>query len=132
MRLAEQFLATFPKLGDIQFSHAWGGIIDSSARTTLFTGSAARGRIAYALGFTGQGVSASRFAAATMLDLMAGEQTERTALRMLSRAPVAFPPEPIRYTAVNLAQRGLEREDQTGRRNLLLRTLDAFGVGFDS
>ncbi len=132
VRLAEQFLQTFPQLEDIQFSHAWGGIIDSSARTTLFTGSDADGRIAYALGFTGQGVSASRFAAATMLDLLAGQKTERTALKMLNRAPVRFPPEPIRYIAVSLAQRGLEREDQTGQRNLLLRTMDAFGVGFDS
>ncbi|RIA31911.1 glycine/D-amino acid oxidase-like deaminating enzyme [Ectopseudomonas oleovorans] len=132
IRLAEQFLDTFPQLGDISFSHAWGGIIDSSARTTMFTGSASQGRIAYALGFTGQGVSASRFAAATMLDLLAGEKTERTALKMLSRAPVMFPPEPIRYSAVTLAQRGLEQEDRTGRRNLLLRTMDAFGVGFDS
>ena len=67
-----------------------------------------------------------------MLDLLAGEKTERTALKMLSRAPVMFPPEPIRYSAVTLAQRGLEQEDRTGRRNLLLRTMDAFGVGFDS
>ncbi|MNO63360.1 Gamma-glutamylputrescine oxidoreductase [compost metagenome] len=132
VRLAEQFLQAFPQLGDIQFSHAWGGIIDSSARTTMFTGSDADGRIAYALGFTGQGVSASRFAAATMLDLLDGQKTERTALQMLSRAPVRFPPEPFRYIAVNLAQQGLEREDRTGRRNLLLRTMDAFGVGFDS
>lgn len=132
VRLAEQFHGTFPQLGDIGFSHAWGGIIDASARTTLFTGCTGKGRIAYALGFTGQGVSASRFAAATMLDLLAGQKTERTALDMLSRAPVPFPPEPIRYTAVSLAQRGLAQEDRTGQRNLLLRTLDAFGVGFDS
>ncbi|MBC9249351.1 FAD-dependent oxidoreductase [Pseudomonas alcaligenes] len=132
VRLAEQFFATFPQLGDIRFSHAWGGIIDSSARTTLFTGCSAGGRIAYALGFTGQGVSASRFAAATLLDLLEGAHTERTALRMLSRMPFPFPPEPLRYMAVGLAQRGLEREDRTGQRNLLLRTLDAFGVGFDS
>ena len=36
------------------------------------------GRIAYAQGFTGQGVSASRFAALTMLDLLEGKATERT------------------------------------------------------
>ncbi|MES3708687.1 FAD-dependent oxidoreductase [Pseudomonas putida] len=132
VRLAEQFHQTFPQLGRVSFSHAWGGIIDSSARTTMFTGAASEGRIAYALGFTGQGVSASRFAANTMLDILAGEQTERTALKMLSRAPVLFPPEPLRYCAVGLAQRGLEEEDRTGKRNLLLRTMDAFGVGFDS
>lgn len=132
VRLAEQFQQSFPQLADVRFSHAWGGIIDSSARTTMFTGTASNGRIAYALGFTGQGVSASRFAANTLLDLLAGEKTERTALKMLSRTPVMFPPEPLRFTAVSLAQRGLVQEDLTGRRNLLLRTMDAFGVGFDS
>ncbi|MFZ3183224.1 MAG: FAD-dependent oxidoreductase [Pseudomonas sp.] len=132
VRLAEQFQQCFPQLPDLNFSHAWGGIIDSSARTTMFTGSTAGGRIAYALGFTGQGVSASRFAAATMLDLLAGESTERTGLKMLSRAPVPFPPEPLRYLGVSLAQRGLAAQDRTGKRNLLLKTLDAFGVGFDS
>lgn len=132
VRLAEQFQQCFPQLQGLRFSHAWGGIIDASARTTMFTGSTAGGRIAYALGFTGQGVSASRFAAATLLDLLAGEPTERTSLQMLKRAPVRFPPEPLRYLGVSLAQHGLAREDRTGRRNLLLKTLDAFGVGFDS
>lgn len=132
VRLAEQFQKTFPQLANVNFSHAWGGIIDSSARTTMFTGSQADGRIAYALGFTGQGVSASRFAGGVLLDLLAGAKTERSSLRMLNRTPVSFPPEPLRYMAVSLAQRGLAQEDRTGKRNLLLKTFDAFGVGFDS
>ncbi|MEN0104976.1 MAG: FAD-dependent oxidoreductase, partial [Pseudomonas sp.] len=70
LRLAEQFQATFPALAEVSFSHAWGGIIDTSARTTLFCGTAANGQVAYAQGFTGQGVSATRFAALTVLDLL--------------------------------------------------------------
>jgi glycine/D-amino acid oxidase-like deaminating enzyme len=132
VRLAEQFQQTFAALGDVSFSHAWGGIIDSSARTTMFTGSTDDRRVAYAMGFTGQGVSASRFAAATMLDLLDGQDTQRTRLKMLNRAPVPFPPEPLRFIGVRLAQRALAHEDQTGQRSVLLKTLDAFGVGFDS
>ncbi|VVO26585.1 NAD(P)/FAD-dependent oxidoreductase [Pseudomonas fluorescens] len=132
VRLAEQFQQTFAPLRDVSFSHAWGGIIDSSARTTMFTGSTDDRRIAYAMGFTGQGISASRFAAATMLDLLDGQDTQRTRLKMLSRAPVRFPPEPLRFIGVSLAQRALAHEDLTGERSLLLKTLDAFGVGFDS
>lgn len=131
-RLAEQFQETFPALVGVSFSHAWGGIIDTSARTTLFTGCEGNGRIAYALGFTGQGVSASRFAALNMLDQLSGECTERTELQMTSRAPFRFPPEPLRYIGVKLAQRSLAREDRDGHRDLLLKTFDAFGVGFDS
>lgn len=132
LRLAEQFHAAFPALGQVVFSHAWGGVIDTSARTTLFCGQAAHGRVAYALGFTGQGVSASRFAAETMLDLLAGDSTERTELAMTSTAPFPFPPEPLRYLGVRLAQRSLAREDLSGRRDLLLKGFDALGIGFDS
>lgn len=131
-RLAEQFREAFPTLGGVGFSHAWGGVIDTSARTTLFTGCEMNGRVAYALGFTGQGVSASRFAALNMLDQLAGERTERTELRMTSQTPFRFPPEPLRYLGVKLAQRSLAREDRNGHRDLLLKTFDAFGIGFDS
>lgn len=130
--LARQFQSAFPALAGISFSHAWGGIIDTSARTTMFCGTSSKGRVAYALGFTGQGVSASRFAALTMLDLIEGKSTERTQLAMTSTAPFPFPPEPLRYLGVSLAQRSLAREDLTGKRDWLLKGFDALGIGFDS
>ncbi|MBD3894557.1 FAD-dependent oxidoreductase [Halomonas sp. ML-15] len=131
-RLESNFNDAFPCLENVEFTHAWGGVIDTSARTTFFAGTASKGRLAYAMGFTGQGVSASRFAALTMLDLLDGEQTERTRLGMLRRFPVPFPPEPIRTGAVRLAQRHLALEDRTGHRSLYLRVLDRVGVGFGS
>jgi glycine/D-amino acid oxidase-like deaminating enzyme len=130
--LAQQFQSAFPALADVTFSHAWGGIIDTSARTTMFCGTSPNGRIAYAQGFTGQGVSASRFAALTLLDLLEGKATERTKLAMTSTAPFPFPPEPLRYVGVSLAQRSLAREDLTGHRDWLLKGFDALGIGFDS
>lgn len=131
-RLARNFARALPPLADVPLTHAWGGIIDTSARTTFFAGTAQGGRVAYAMGFTGQGVSASRFAALTMLDLLEGRETERTALRMLRRPPFPFPPEPFRWLGIRMAQHGLAREDETGRRSAFNKVLDAFGVGFDS
>lgn len=131
-RLEENFLDAFPALSGVSFSHAWGGIIDTSARLTFFTGTAMQGRLAYALGFTGQGVSATRFAALTLLDMLEGAKTERTQLKMLRSVPVPFPPEPLRSLAVRWAQADLAREDRTGRRSLLLRAMDRLGVGFGS
>jgi len=131
-RLADQFSAAFPSLADVRFDHAWGGIIDTSARTTFFSGLAYGGQLAYAMGFTGQGVSASRFAALTMLDLLNGADTERTRLKMPRRWAVPFPPEPIRSMAVKMAQKDLAREDETGHRGAVLRLLDAFGIGLAS
>ncbi len=112
--------------------YKWGGIIDTSARTTFFSGTTFGGRLAYAMGFTGQGVSASRFAALTMLDLLDGVKTVRTELSMHRRWPVPFPPEPFRAMAVRMAQKRLAHEDRTGHRPLFLRALDAFGIGFNS
>lgn len=131
-RLARQFAEAFPPLADVSFTHAWGGVIDTSARTTFFGGTAAGGRVAYAMGFTGQGVSASRFAGLAMLDMLDGITSARTELAMLRRAPFPFPPEPLRSIGIWLAQRGLAREDRTGKRSLFLKSLDAIGIGFES
>ncbi len=130
--LARQFAAAFPPLADVNFEFTWGGIIDTSARTTFFSGLAHRGQVAYAMGFTGQGVTASRFAAMTMLDRLGGVDTDRTRLKMPRRLAVPFPPEPLRSAAVRLAQKGLAHEDATGERTRFLKLLDAFGIGFDS
>ncbi|HEY9425343.1 MAG TPA: FAD-dependent oxidoreductase [Microterricola sp.] len=131
-KLAAQFYETYPQLAHVRFSHQWGGVVDSSTRFCLTTGTAADGRIAYALGFTGLGVTATRFAAQVMLDLLAGRSTERTRLTMISHKPVPFPPEPVRYLGVQITRWSMARQDETGRRNLWLRMMDALGLGFDS
>jgi glycine/D-amino acid oxidase-like deaminating enzyme len=130
--LAEQFYETFPQLGDVRFSHRWGGVIDTSTRFCAFFGRGLRGRAAYALGFTGLGVGASRFAADVLLDLLDGARTERTQLRMVRRRPLPFPPEPFAFVGIQLTRWSLARADRTGRRNAWLRTLDRLGLGFDS
>ena len=130
--LAEHFAETFPQLDGIRFTHRWGGVIDTSTRFCAFFGRAHRGRTAYALGFTGLGVGASRFAADVLLDLLGGEPTERTTLEMVRRRPMPFPPEPLAWIGIQLTRWSLAREDRTGRRNLWLRALDRFGLGFDS
>ena len=130
--LARQFEAMFPELRGIRFSHRWAGLIDSTSRFTPAFGTALGGRLAYVVGFTGLGTAMSRFGALTALDLLAGQRTERTELAMVRRKPVPFPPEPLRDPLVQVTRRALAREDATGERGLWLRTLDRFGLGFNS
>ncbi len=130
--LAEQFYMTFPQLDDVAMSHRWAGIVDTTSRFTPLFGTAVGGRVAYAVGYTGLGVAASRFGARVALDLLAGRETERTELAMVRRRPVPFPPEPLRWTAVQATRAALAREDRRGRRGALLRVMDRFGVGFNS
>ena len=84
--LAEHFFTTFPQLEGLRFSHQWAGAIDTSTRFCAFYGLARQGRVAYAAGFTGLGVGATRFAADVMLDLLSGESTPRTELEMVRQA----------------------------------------------
>lgn len=130
--LARHFRETFPQLADVPFTHRWGGVIDTTSRFTPIFGTAYRGRVAYAVGFTGLGVASTRFGAQVALDLLARRDTERTRLKAITGMAVPFPPEPLRWPAVELTRAALAKEDQTGRRGVLLRTLDRFGVGFNS
>ncbi|RFA21174.1 NAD(P)/FAD-dependent oxidoreductase [Subtercola boreus] len=132
-KLAEQFLLTFPQLEGIRFTHRWGGAIDTCTRFAPFFGTAHGGRVAYTAGFTGLGVGSSRWAARVLIDLLSGEQTELTELGMVRSKPIPWPAEPLTYPLVELTRRSLNRADaRGGRRNLLLRAMDAAGVGFAS
>ena len=131
--LADHFFSTFPQLADIQFTHAWGGMIDMSSRLVAFHGRAFGGRVAYSAGFTGLGVAATRFGAKVMLDLLSGEATELTRLRMVRSKPIPIPPEPIAYPVIQTIRRAVARSDQNeGREGLILRAMNRLGVSFDS
>ncbi|MEH0822498.1 MULTISPECIES: NAD(P)/FAD-dependent oxidoreductase [unclassified Micromonospora] len=131
--LASHFFSTFPQLADVRFSHRWGGVIDTCTRFCAFFGTAYEGRLAYAAGFTGLGVGATRFGARVTLDLLSGADTPLTRLDLVRRKPLPFPPEPARSVGINLTRWSLARADaRDGRRNLWLRTLDRLGLGFDS
>jgi glycine/D-amino acid oxidase-like deaminating enzyme len=131
--LADHFNATFPQLDGIEFTHSWGGAIDTCSRFCAFYGTARSGRLAYVAGYTGLGVGASRFGANVVLDLLAGERTERTELQMVRTKPLPFPPEPVRAAGIGLTRWSLARADRRdGYRNSWLRALDSIGLGFDS
>jgi glycine/D-amino acid oxidase-like deaminating enzyme len=130
--LSRHFFETFPQLEDVKFTHAWGGAIDTSSRFCVFWGRAMHGRVAYALGYTGLGVASSRFGAAVMLDLLDGRRSVATETEFVKSKPLPFPPEPFRFAGIQATRWSLDHEDKTGKRNAWLRTLDRFGLGFDS
>ena len=131
--LADHLVQTFPGLRGLRVTHAWGGAIDTCTRFSAFWGLTHGGRVASVLGYTGLGVGASRFGAQVCLDLLAGRENERTRLDMVRRKPVPFPPEPLRWTGIQLTRRAIARADaRQGRRGLWLKALDRAGLGFDS
>ena len=132
-KLAAHFFITFPQLEGLDFSHRWAGPIDTNTRFCAHWGRAHGGRVAYVNGFTGLGVGAARFAADVCLDLLGSEPTPRTELAMVREKPLPFPPEPFASIGIQATRWSLDRADHSaGHRNVLLRTLDALGLGFDS
>lgn len=132
-KLAAQFFATFPQLEGVSFTHAWGGVIDTCSRFCVFFGTAHAGHVAYAAGYTGLGVGATRFAAQVLLDKLQHEDSERVRVSLATAKPLPFPPEPLRSGVIQATRASIARADRnSGRRDLWLRTLDRLGLGFDS
>jgi len=132
-KLAKHFFHTFPQLDGLRFTHRWGGVIDTCTRFCAFFGTDYGGRVAYATGYTGLGVGATRFGAQVVLDRLFRVDTERTRLRFVRSRPWPLPPEPLRSLGINLTRWSLARADRRqGRRNLWLKALDGAGLGFDS
>jgi glycine/D-amino acid oxidase-like deaminating enzyme len=132
-KLEAQFRVTFPQLAEVGFPYRWGGAIDTTSRFTVTFGQALGGRLTYALGYTGLGVGASRWAGGVVRDFILRPDSDLLRLRFVQSRPIPFPPEPLRFAAVQAVRWELDRADRNeGRRGLLLRTLDALGIGFDS
>ncbi len=132
-KLEAQFFRAFPQLDGLGFPYRWGGAIDTTSRFTVTFGQTMGGRVTYALGYTGLGVGASRWAGGVVRDLILRPDEDRLRLRLVTSPPVPFPPEPLRSLAVETVRHELDRADRNeGRRGFVLRTLDALGIGFDS
>jgi len=131
--LSKRFFQTFPQLEGLRFSHQWGGPISTTTRFCMDVGTAYERRLAWAIGYTGMGVVASRFGARVALDLIDCPEAPHLALDFVRKRCVPWPPEPLRSIGVWLTQRGLARADANqGRRGPWLRALDFLGLGFDS
>jgi glycine/D-amino acid oxidase-like deaminating enzyme len=132
-KLASHFFETFPQLEGLRFTHTWAGAIDTCSRFSVFFGRELGDKVAYAAGYTGLGVGATRWGARVCLDLVDSADTPRTRLEIVRKKPLPFPPEPMRSAGVWVTRRARARADRRqGRRGPWLRLLDAVGLGFDS
>ncbi len=131
-QLATEFFEMFPQLeGEVKFSHRWGGIIATSTRFCVVPGVKYDGRLAWAVGYTGHGVSASRFGARIGIELLGYQPSDVINMRLVTSKTIPWPPEPIRWMSVRMTQLALVRADKNGgKRGLWLKFLDVLGLGF--
>jgi len=87
IRLVESFYRTFPQLLGISFSHAWSGPIGLTTRMAVHYQRFHDDRMIFAGGYSGFGVTASRFGADVALSLLYGEETRATRLTFANTVP---------------------------------------------
>jgi len=130
-QLAKEFFEFFPQLSDVRFSHKWGGIIATSSRFCVVPGVAHNGRLAWAVGYTGHGVCASRFGARIGIELLGYEPSDIVHMQFVTRKTLPWAPEPFCWLGVKFTQNALKKADRNGgKRGLWLRFLDMLGLGF--
>jgi glycine/D-amino acid oxidase-like deaminating enzyme len=102
----------FPSLAGIRFTHSWGGPVGMpidwtpSVRFNPSTG------IAFAGGYTGQGVSTANLAGQMLAGRIAGYFTGFESLPFAQRTSPPWIPEPLRCLAVRYMQSAFERIDE--------------------
>jgi glycine/D-amino acid oxidase-like deaminating enzyme len=126
------FAQHFPDLATLAFPYAWGGPICATTRFTPFFGSALRGRVFYGLGYTGHGLGTTHLAGQILAHMTLGRASRLLDLRLVREKPFPYPPEPFRTWAVRAVTHALRRVDAGRGPGLLLRVLDALGIGLSS
>jgi hypothetical protein len=88
--------------------------------------------VAYGLGYTGHGLGSTHLAGRILAHMVLDRPSALLDLRLVRRKPFPYPPEPFRSWAVGVVSRDLRRVDAGQPPSLLLRALDALGIGLSS
>ena len=132
LELRRSFVRHFPDLESLEFPYAWGGPICATTRFTPFFGEARNGRLLYGLGYTGHGLGTTHLAGRILSHMVLERPSPLLELKLVREKPFPYPPEPLRTWAVRAATADLRRVDEGHEPSLLLRCLDALGIGLSS
>jgi glycine/D-amino acid oxidase-like deaminating enzyme len=123
--IQKSVLEWFPSLAGIRFTHAWGGPVGMPMDWTPAVRFDSESRIAFAGGYTGQGVSTSNLAGQMLSVMIAGRETSFTQLPFAQRRSPNWVPEPLRWLVVRYMQGALQRIDEAAEAGKP-RPFDAF------
>ncbi|MEM7224575.1 MAG: FAD-binding oxidoreductase [Pseudomonadota bacterium] len=127
-RLTGTFLQTFPQLDDVKVSHAWGGPIALTTRMSVHFQPYHDGRVLYAGGYSGFGVSGSRFGSRLALAILDDEKIPERELALAKTMPNMILPEPFRWIGAKMTMYALDGVDEKGGwRRPWLRLVRALG-----
>lgn len=128
LRLAEAFHRTFPQLDDVRFTHAWSGPIALTTRMAVHFQEYMAGDMIWAGGYSGFGISTSRFGARVALAKLDGLDIPELRMEFARTMPNRIPPEPFRWLGAKITLYALDTADEKGGwRNAWLRLVGAMG-----
>ena len=114
VRLIDNFYRTFPTLRGIRLSHAWSGPIALTTRMAVHYQRYHDGKMLYAGGYSGFGVTATRFGARVGLAILDDKKVPERALKFASSKPAYIPPEPFRWIGAKITMYALDTLDEKG------------------
>ncbi|CAN5559795.1 FAD-dependent oxidoreductase [soil metagenome] len=95
-------LSWFPMLEGVEFTHSWGGVL-GMPRDHMPTMAYNRPTgVAFAFGYTGDGVATANLSGRTLADLITETPTALTELPMTRHRPRKWEPEPLRWIGSQL------------------------------
>ncbi len=126
--LVENFFKTFPQLEDIKIDYAWSGPIGLTTRMAVHYQSYHDGNMVFAGGYSGFGVTASRFGARVGLDILDDKNTPERQLTFAKTLPGYVPGEPLRWLGFKITMYALDTLDAKGGwRKLWVRMVEKMG-----
>ena len=129
LRLVKSFYRTFPQLADeIRFAYAWSGPIGLTTRMAVHYQKYHDGDMVFAGGYSGFGVTASRFGARIGLAILDNADIPETRMRFAQTLPDYIPPEPFRWIGAQVTMYALDTLDERGGwRKLWIRMVQKMG-----
>ena len=129
IRLVEAFYRTFPQLKDnIRFSHAWSGPIGLTTRMAVHYQRYHDDNMVFAGGYSGFGVTATRFGARVALAILDKKDIPETKMAFAQTEPNYIPPEPFRWLGATITMYALDTLDEKGGwRKLWVRMVEKMG-----
>lgn len=112
--LVEAFYKTFPTLEGVGFTHAWSGPIGLTTRMAVHFQHYHGGDMIYAGGYSGFGVTSTRFGARVGLAILDGRDIPEARLGFANSLPGYIPPEPFRWIGAKITMYALDTVDAKG------------------
>jgi len=112
-----------PQLGEVSFTHAWGGPLGIARDWSASVGLNRSTGQAWAGGYVGDGVGTTNLAGRTLADLITGRRSDLVTLPWVDHRSPAWEPEPLRWLGINagrLAMRLADVEERVTRRPSLV------------